>query len=36
MLKIPKWLYDEMKHTGVDYSNIEQVQRYDDMHQKMR
>ena len=36
MLKIPNWTYDEMKQTGVDYSSVEQVQRYDDMHQRFR
>lgn len=36
MFKIPEWTYDEMKHTGVDYSSIEQVQHYDYMHQKFR
>ena len=36
MLKIPKWTYDEMKQTGVDCSSVEQVQRYDDMHQRFR
>ena len=36
MLKIPKWTYDEMKQTGVDYSSVEQVQRYNDVHQKFR
>ena len=36
MLNIPEWTYDEMKQTGVDYSSIGQVQRYDDMHQKFR
>jgi ubiquinone/menaquinone biosynthesis C-methylase UbiE len=36
MLKIPKWAYDEMKQTGVDYSSVEQVQRYDDVHQRFR
>jgi hypothetical protein len=36
MPKIPKWTYDEMKQTGVDYSSVEQVQRYDDMHQRFR
>jgi hypothetical protein len=36
MFNIPKWTYDEMKQIGVDYSSIDQVQRYDDMHQKMR
>ena len=33
---IPEWTYDEMKQIGVDYSSIEQVQHYDDMHQKFR
>ena len=36
MLKIPRWTYDEMKQTGVDYSSVEQVQRYDEMHQRFR
>jgi putative AdoMet-dependent methyltransferase len=36
MFKIPDWTYDEMKQTGVDYSSIEQVQHYDDMHQRFR
>jgi len=36
MLKIPEWTYDEMKQTGVDYSSVEQVQQYDDMHQRFR
>ena len=36
MFKIPKWTYDEMKQTGVDYSSVEQVQRYDDVHQRFR
>ena len=36
MLKIPEWTYDEMKQTGVDYASVEQVQRYDDMHQRFR
>ena len=36
MLKIPKLAYDEMKQTGMDYSSVEQVQRYDDMHQRFR
>jgi len=36
MLKIPKWMYDEMKQTGVDYSSVEQVQQYDDLHQRFR
>ena len=36
MLNIQKWTYDEMKQTGVDYSSVEQVQHYDDMHQRFR
>ena len=36
MLEIPKWMYNEMEQTGVDYSSVEQVQRYDDMHQRFR
>ena len=36
MLNIPEWTYDELKQTGVDYSSIEEVQRYDDMHRKFR
>ena len=36
MSKIPEWTYDEMKQTGVDYASVEQVQRYDDMHQRFR
>jgi len=36
MLKIPKWTYDEMKQTGVDYASVERVQRYDDMHRRFR
>lgn len=36
MLKIPKWSYDEMKQTSVDYLSVLQVQQYDDMHQMFR
>ncbi len=36
MLKIPRWTHIELKQTGVDYSSVEQVQRYDDMHQRFR
>ena len=36
MFKIPKWRYDEMKQSGVDYLSIEQVHRYDDRHQRFR
>ncbi len=36
MTSDPKWLYDEMKFSGVDYSQIEQVAAYDRMHKKFR
>ena len=36
MSKIPEWTYSEMKQTGVDCASVEQVQRYDDMHQRFR
>jgi ubiquinone/menaquinone biosynthesis C-methylase UbiE len=36
MFKTPEWTYDEMKQTGVDYSSVEQVQQYDDLHQRFR
>lgn len=36
MVNIPEWTYDELKHTGMDYSSIEHVQRYDEMHQRFR
>ena len=32
----PKWYYDEMKHSGVDYSSPAQVKAYDSRHQKLR
>jgi putative AdoMet-dependent methyltransferase len=32
----PNWLYDEIKHAGVDYSDPAQVQVYDSRHQKFR
>ena len=32
----PKWQYDEMKHRGVNYANTEQVEVYDERHQKFR
>ncbi len=34
MLENPKWTHIEMKQTGVDYLSVEQVQRYDDAHQR--
>ncbi len=30
------WFYDEMKHSGVDYSDLAQVQAFDERHQKFR
>ena len=36
MSKIPEWTHIEMKQTGVGHSRVEQVQRYDDMHQRFR
>jgi ubiquinone/menaquinone biosynthesis C-methylase UbiE len=30
------WQYDEMKRSGVDYSNLAQVEVYDRNHQKFR
>ncbi len=30
------WFYNEMKHSGVDYSDLTQVQAYDEKHQKFR
>jgi putative AdoMet-dependent methyltransferase len=30
------WFYDEMRHSGVDYSDLAQVQAYDEKHQKFR
>jgi putative AdoMet-dependent methyltransferase len=32
----PKWQYNEMKFSGVDFSNPEQVAVYDSMHRKFR
>jgi putative AdoMet-dependent methyltransferase len=32
----PKWQYNEMKFSGVDYSRIDQVAAYDSMHMKFR
>ncbi len=31
-----RWFYDEMKHSGVDYSDLAQVQAFDEKHQKFR
>lgn len=30
------WLYDELKHRGVDYSKAGQAEKYDDQHGKFR
>lgn len=34
--KMKKWLYDEFKHCGVDYSDVEQAEGYDERHGKFR
>ncbi len=31
-----RWFYDEMKHSGVDYNDLAQVQAFDEKHQKFR
>jgi putative AdoMet-dependent methyltransferase len=31
-----RWFYDEMRHSGVDYNDLAQVQAYDEKHQKFR
>jgi ubiquinone/menaquinone biosynthesis C-methylase UbiE len=31
-----KWMYNEFKHCGVDYSDKKQADRYDILHQKFR
>jgi putative AdoMet-dependent methyltransferase len=36
MTIFPKWQYDELKFSGVDYSSVEQVAAYDNMHRKFR
>lgn len=32
----PNWIYDEIKHCGVDYSDPAQVAEYDNRHRKFR
>jgi putative AdoMet-dependent methyltransferase len=36
MTKIPAWHYDEMKFSGVDFSQMDEVAAYDSMHRKLR
>jgi ubiquinone/menaquinone biosynthesis C-methylase UbiE len=36
MTQAPVWQFDEMKFTGVDFSLIEEVAAYDNMHKKLR
>ncbi len=36
MAKMPEWQYDEFKHCGVDFSNPDEVERYQNAHQQMR
>ncbi|MDD3007882.1 MAG: class I SAM-dependent methyltransferase [Arcobacter sp.] len=30
------WIYDEFKHCGVNYSDLKEVEEYDEQHQKFR
>jgi len=34
--QLPEWWYDELEPTGVDYTSIEEVERYDSRHQRFR
>ena len=34
MITAPKWQYNEIKFSGVDYSGIDEVAAYDSMHKK--
>lgn len=34
--KMNKWIYDEFKHCGVDYSKAKEAENYDEQHQKFR
>jgi hypothetical protein len=36
MAPAPKWQYNEMKFSGVDYSQVDEVEAYDRMHKKFR
>ncbi len=36
MTKTPKWQYNEFKHCGVDFSNPDEVERYQNAHKQMR
>jgi len=36
MKPVPRWQYNEMKFSGVDFSRVEQVAAYDSMHKKFR
>jgi putative AdoMet-dependent methyltransferase len=36
MAKAPAWQYDEMKFSGVDFSQMDEVAAYDNMHKKFR
>jgi ubiquinone/menaquinone biosynthesis C-methylase UbiE len=35
-MKMNKWLYNEFKHCGVDYSEAKQADKYDEQHEKFR
>jgi len=34
MQLIPKWYYNEASHSGIDYSNQDVVDEYDNQHTK--
>lgn len=36
IITAPKWQYNEIKFSGVDYSGIDEVAAYDSMHKKFR
>ena len=36
MATAPVWQYDEMKFSGVDFSQTDEVAAYDNMHKKFR
>jgi putative AdoMet-dependent methyltransferase len=36
MIPAPRWQYNEMKYSGVDFSRMDEVAAYDSMHKKFR
>jgi putative AdoMet-dependent methyltransferase len=36
MTPFPAWQYDEQKCAGVDFTSVEEVAAYDEMHSKLR